>query len=284
MAVAADAPSDDPSDPVDDPVEEVSALQVETVSVEQVSADAWQTVRFDGPIEDAVVIMGPVSANGGQAALTRVRNVTEDGFEFQIEEWDHLDGYHKEVEVTWMAASAGDYELEDGRKVSFGATSAADERPTDVSLDGFDAPPIIVSQVGSYNGNQAVATRTSDVTEDGFSVRMQEMEASDGEHRPETVYWMAVEEGEGALSAMLIGGGVDHQWVDSEIVMPDHVLADMQSFNGPNTASLRFDETDDNTLALRVQDERSLDNEIWHVTEQVGAVFTNDEALLLTHI
>jgi len=231
------------------------------------------------------VIMGPVSANGVQAAFARVRNVTEDGFEFQIDEWDHVNGYHNEVEVTWMAASAGDYEMEDGRKVSFGATTATDDTPSNVSLDGFDTTPIVISQVGSYNdAEHAVVTRTSDVTEDGFSVRMQEMEAADGEHRPETVYWMAVEEGEGALSAMLIGGGVDHQWVDSEIVMPDHVLADMQSFNGPNTASLRFDETDDNTLALRVQEERSLDNETWHLTEQVGAVFTNEEALLLTHI
>jgi len=88
-------------------VEEDTGIHVGTLNVHQPDADTWFRVDFDTPIEDVVVIMGPVENEGPHAAMTRVRNVDETGFEFQIDEWEHLDGAHLPVDVTWMAASAG---------------------------------------------------------------------------------------------------------------------------------------------------------------------------------
>jgi len=41
-----------------------------------------------------VVVMGPPTHEGWHPATVRVRNVTDTGFEFQIDEWDYLDGAH----------------------------------------------------------------------------------------------------------------------------------------------------------------------------------------------
>jgi hypothetical protein len=50
-------------------------------------------------------------------------------------------------------------------------------------------------------------------------------------------------------------------------------LAGMQSFNGGDTASLRYRKTADGTYDIRVLEERSLDQEIYHVAEDVAYAF-----------
>ncbi len=256
--------------------------QTDTLTVTQADADEWQSVSFDGSIEDAVVIMSPLSADGSDPVTVRVRNVTDDGFEFQIDEWDYLDGSHMSADVSWMAASAGDYVLDDGRAVSFGSTTASDETAVDVDLTGFDTTPVVVTQVGSDNDtDNAVTSRNSDVTADGFSVAMQEEESADGIHTEELVYWMAVEEGDGDLSAVILEEGVDHNWTDTGLDATDYLFADMQTSDGNNTATLRYDVDDAGSVSMRVQEETSGDTETWHVEEQIGAVsIVADEFIL----
>ncbi|MEO1306699.1 MAG: hypothetical protein AAFV38_01880, partial [Pseudomonadota bacterium] len=193
----------------------------------------------------------------------------------------YLDGAHYPVEVSWMAATAGDYMLEDGRKVSFGSTTAQSDTVVDVDLSGFDGTPIISAQVASANGNQAVTTRIDDVTESGFSVNMQEEEASNQYHVSETIHWMAVEEGQGLLSAAYIDGGADFEWTDTGLEAPAHFVADMQSINDSDVAILRFDEQDEGNLLLRVQEEASLDDEIFHEVEEVGVIYAAETSIAL---
>jgi len=156
--------------------------------------------------------------------------------------------------------------------VSFGEVEAQDSDVTGVELDDFENGPIVVTQVGGAD-DDAVTTRVSDVTSEGFNVRLQEDEAADGEHDVETIYWMAVEEGEGELSAFEFAG-VDHTLTDLGTGMPTHLLAAMQTFDGTDTAVLRYAETDGGSLAIRVQEEKSADAEIGHLPEIIGAIHT----------
>ncbi|MEO1688772.1 MAG: Calx-beta domain-containing protein, partial [Pseudomonadota bacterium] len=86
----------------------------------QDGADAWTQVLFDTAMIDPIVALGPLSANGSHEAAMRVRNVTADGFEVQVDEWDHLDGWHTTETVSWLAVERGTHMLSDGGMLQAG--------------------------------------------------------------------------------------------------------------------------------------------------------------------
>lgn len=57
---------------------------------------------------------------------------------------------------------------------------------------------------------------------------------------------------------------------DAQFAMPPMLLADMQTFNGPNAANLRWQNKSQVGVDIWVAEEQSNDSEIRHVTEVVG--------------
>ena len=49
-----------------------------------------------------------------------------------------------------------------------------------------------------------------------------------------------------------------------------HFLADMQSADGKNTANVRWQNKDNNSVEVQIDEEQSKDSEIRHGTEVVG--------------
>ncbi|MEM1275383.1 MAG: DUF5060 domain-containing protein, partial [Pseudomonadota bacterium] len=103
-----------PPPPADDPVIDpppaptvTGRLEIGSLTLEQSTPDQWVSVTFDAPIQDARVVMGPITFDGPDEAIARVRNVTDTGFEFQIDEWWYKDGWHMTETVSWMAMSEG---------------------------------------------------------------------------------------------------------------------------------------------------------------------------------
>ena len=94
-----------------------------TVTVAQSGPDQWHSVTFADAIANAIVVLGPLSTNDAAQATTRVRNVTDTGFEFQIDEWDYLDGVHGAETLSWLAVSEGTHELESGQTIVAGSAS-----------------------------------------------------------------------------------------------------------------------------------------------------------------
>ena len=260
-------------------------VTVGTERVYQVSSDTWHSVSFDGSIEDAVVIMGPVSADGGEPVVTRIRNVTETGFEFQLDEWDYLDGSHATASVSWMAASAGDYTLEDGRSISFGKMMGGVDLNANIRLDGFDETPVVMVQRAGDTVEQTLTDRVYNVSEDAFSFQFQDQE-SYGTSRPgrEEAHWMAIEAGTDGLSAGIVNPDVDNRWTDTNVVAETHLFAEMQTFMGNNTAALRYNVTDADVVQLSVQEETSLDRETFHLPERVAWVTADEDWYSLTAV
>ncbi|MEL6266095.1 MAG: LamG-like jellyroll fold domain-containing protein, partial [Pseudomonadota bacterium] len=250
-------------------------MEVGTLSMIQQNEDAWYSVSFSEAIPDARVVMGPLSMNGDHPVSVRVRDITETGFEFQIDEWNYLDGSHGREEISWMAVSAGTHTLGSGQTISAGRTSLVDETPTTVQLAGFDDAPIVLTQVTTDNGQDAVVTRIRNVTEDRFSFKMQEEEALPDKHVVEAADWIAIEGGTaGRVDAFTVDGvtnqlrTVNFDAVNGEL----GVLGAMQTMNGPDTAGLRIDDATGRSLKVRVEEERSLDDETYHTAETVGLV------------
>ncbi|MEL7089959.1 MAG: hypothetical protein AAGL98_16200, partial [Planctomycetota bacterium] len=153
----------------------VDRMEVGRLTVEQANAQQWHTVSFSEEITDAVVVMGPASYNGRAPFAVRVRNVTDEGFEFQIDEWDYLDGGHVPVTLSWMAGTAGSHELESGERISFGVEAEATAGTVD--LEGFGSDVRVFAQTGGSTLN-AVTHRLSDVDQDGFDYRFYAEEAA----------------------------------------------------------------------------------------------------------
>ncbi|MEM6760453.1 MAG: LamG-like jellyroll fold domain-containing protein [Pseudomonadota bacterium] len=265
--------------PDPDPTQQTVTMELGYERIAQPDRDTWVQVLFDQEIDDAVVVMGPLEANGGHDAVAHVRNVTSTGFEFQINEWAYLDGLHMEEGIGWMAISAGTHTLANGEVIAAGSTQSNALLSNDVSIDliGFTDTPSIFAQVASDNEATAVTSRIVDVSADEFTFRLQEEEAApDNERTSERVDWIAVGSDIGSILDLgTVNGGLDHRYtsVDFDPTGGDNVLlADMQSMLGANTASLRYRNLEDGTVELSIAEERSLDNERWHMVEDVSVL------------
>ncbi len=239
------------------------------ISVTQKKASQWHSVSFDSAIENARVIMGPIEANGAHPAVARVRNVTETGFQFQIDEWDYLDGAHTTETISWIAGPDGSHQLANGVALSFGQVSLQDEIVKTVGLNGFGAAPAVFAQVTSTNDSAAVTTRITSVKSGQFKLQMQEEEAADGLHASEQVDWLAINYGgEGAQKAGKAGdAGINLAANPDDFVF----LAGMQTAKGLDPAALRY-ETSQSGTRLFVEEEASADEEIAHTSETVAVL------------
>ncbi|MEM6422090.1 MAG: VCBS domain-containing protein, partial [Pseudomonadota bacterium] len=251
----------------------------------QPDRSTWLRVDFATEIEDPTVVMGPLTGRGGQPATLRVRDVTETGFEVQIDEWEYLDGYHIEESVSWLAVSAGTHQLADGRILAAGTTTGRDgwsDHGFDVS---FDTVPVVVAQVTSVNDADTATVRLRDVTDSGFSHRLQEEEAADGRHGAESLSWIAVETGSDDVLAGRTGNTVADRYGrldfgDAFDTTPAF-LAAMQTTNGGDTATVRQDDDwSADGARIRIEEEKSRDAEVRHINENVGFVAL-DTGLLL---
>lgn len=246
-----------------------------TVTVMQPGPNTWHSVSFDATIADAVVVMGPISFNGSDPTTTRVRNVTDTGFEFQIDEWNYLDGWHMTETIGWLAVSEGVHTLATGQSVVAGTTTAG----TAFSQVAFGTAldeAVVLAEVSSVNEADAVTTRLRRVTENGFQVQLEEEEAL-GPHVPETVSWIAVETGTGAgfdvvRTADQLTNQAGSFTFSTGFAQAPVLLADMQSTDGSDTATLRLAGLDTTSVSLFVEEERSADPEVNHITETAGYV------------
>ena len=247
-------------------------LEAGTLTLGQADPDQWHSVTFSKPILDARVVMGPVTGNGSDPVVARVRNVTDTGFEIQLDEWDYLDGWHTKETVSWVAGSAGTHTLANGQTVSFGRTTLQDDTSAQVTLSGFSKTPAVFAQVTSANDAAAVTQRINAVTAGGFTMRLQEEEAADQRHAAETVDWLAIDYGTaGALDAGLATASHRSATVsfDAQAGVPVF-LAAQQTRNGGDTAAVRLQDLGGTGATFIIEEERSRDGETGHVDEQVA--------------
>ncbi|MCP1168372.1 Ig-like domain-containing protein [Limimaricola litoreus] len=261
-----------PSEPVAPDSTDGGHMEIGSTQISQENGSTWQRVGFSAAIENAAVVMGPISFNGVESAVTRVRNVTSTGFEFQIDEWDYLDGRHLSESVSWMAGSIGSHVMDDGSKVTFGATQANGGNIKSVALDGFSSNPTMFGQLAADNGSNSLVHRFVDSGRDGFGFKVQAEEGHGGDVGGKgTFYYAGVEAASG--STVLRGGTADIDHSASSVatgVGNRAILADMQSFNGQDTAGLRYQVDSSGRLKIHVMEEQSKDGEMIHAKESVG--------------
>ncbi len=250
--------------------------QAGSLSTNSPTENAPITVTFDEPLTNPVIALTATN-NGGNQFTMRVIDVTDTGFTFIIEEWEYHDGPHGATEtINWLAIEEGVHTLPDGRVIEAGTTSA-DTTNSAVSLTGgFTDPPVVLTSVMSENDTTTVDSDPLDITTSGFNLRLQEEEAQDNIHAPETVGWIAIQGGGDGSAGTAVTSDILDNTPDTFGLGASYtngvVLAETQTINGGDPGTVVIDGATGSTVDLFFEEEQSADGETNHVDETVGIV------------
>ena len=156
----------------------------------------WEYVRFAEAFDDdPAVFAHPMTVEGSDPVVARVRNVTREGFDLRVQEEDANNDRHAEELVGWFALEPGRGRI-DGRAYEAGChRDALDHDWLDVRFDGSYDDPVFVADVMSTNGSDPCGVRYDDLSDDGARVFLEE-EASESEeltHTEEDLAYFVVE-------------------------------------------------------------------------------------------
>ena len=242
-----------------------------------------RTIELDHTYTNPVVFAMPLSHNGDDPAIARITDIQSDSFSVYVQEAEYEDGSHTRESFSYMVLEAGTWELENGTTLEVGTIDT-----NKVSTSGweqlnfendFDSSPAILSQVQTDNGGEFIRTRQKGASVDGFRLTMEEEEAlQHSGHATETVGWLAIESGSGSWSGLDYQAGstgteIDHTWdtvtFGQTFDEAPNLLASLSSYNGSDSAGLRYKNLGSSSVRLMVEEDRSLDSEIGHVNESV---------------
>lgn len=241
---------------------------------------AWQTVSLNKKFENPVVVAGPLSFNGGNPAVVRIANVSNSSFDIRIQEWDYLDGWHVSETVGYIVMESGSHVLANSARVEAG-TFQTDTANYVEFRHNFDTLPVVFSNVTSDNDQEAVKSRIYNIWKDGFNFELMEQEANSDGHDAETIAYIAWEPSLGEVDGipyevMRTSSGISEElyyvsFTQSFMNSP-LFMANMQTKNGANPATLRWLSRDSNGLEMFLHEEESADSETIHVPEAVGCL------------
>ncbi len=265
----------------------LSIGEVGKISASQTGSTQWHTVNLTGTYTNPVVIMSPLSYNNNAPATLRVKSVTSTSFQYQIDEWDYLDGAHPAENFFYFVVEAGIYELNGGVIMQAGTTQVNQSWTTVPFLQEFESVPLTFAQTTTVIEASAVSTRIRYIGTEQFELKVQEEEGNNGTHSSETVSWIALTEGTGNVGRSFEVDGTDRQydhiffekWLNNSYEDPI-VLAHMQTAYGKDPAALRYKDLDSEIIYFKVEEEQSGDFETNHTNEEIGFMVFDSAGLI----
>ncbi|MEM9997840.1 MAG: right-handed parallel beta-helix repeat-containing protein, partial [Bacteroidota bacterium] len=301
-------PTEEP--PVDPPVEPPTPAPGEEgliaeagfFQIEQANAFAAAEVDFSVELDAApIVVLPSFSENDDAPAVMRVRNLSKDGFDFWVDEWDYLDGPHAQETVPYLIMLEGTYRLDDGRLAEGGRVRNVGSDYQTVAFDApFETTPVVFAQVTALaeTGNQisrAVVARVRNVTATSFEVKLQGERAGGPVTGREHVSWIALDDGvstgEGVPAVGVKTDEVSSDWryypFGTDQPTPDAepvVLVQTQTANEADPVVVRYRNLTDLGIEVRLAEEDSDGAGTAHGTETIGYAVLPERRLFGTGI
>jgi hypothetical protein len=241
----------------------------------------WSKILFKRQFADPVVVAGPMSLNGSDRAVVRIRNVSPTGFEIRVQEWPYLDVWHAFETVGYMVMERGSYLLEDGTRLEasiFQTDGISSNQPV-LFEQSYNEIPIIASSVVSFSEKEAITGRLSSIDTEGFRYQLQAQEANPAIQAVETIAYIAWEPSSGTLNGLSYEINRTRDIAtDAFLTIPFNsysklsptFLADMQSFDGSDPAGIRWKDKNTASVQVQISEEQSKDEEVYHTTEIIG--------------
>ena len=242
-----------------------------------------QTIQLNNTYTNPVVFALPLSFKGSDPAIARITDIQDDSFSVYLQEPEYKDGRHTKEQLSYLVLEAGAWELPDGNILEVGTTNTKSTTTSSWSSinfnSDFSATPAILSQVQTYNGKQFVRTRQNSSSVTGFDLALEEEELLKySGHATETVGWLAIESGSGdwdglEYEAGRTGRNINHTWdtIDFEqgFSQTPNLLASLSSFRGSDSAGLRYTNLGSSSVQIKVEEDKSRDQEVAHIGESV---------------
>jgi len=254
--------------------------QVGSFTHDQADGGTWYTVNLSQSYSSPVVIAKSLSFNGGNPSHIRIGNVTSTSFEWQIEEWEYLDGAHIDETISYIVVEAGRHVLEDGTIIEAGTASVTNSWSSLSFSQAFGSTPALLTSVMSANDPIAVATRTRNLAISGFQIKVQGEEVQDQTHGSETVGWLAIEQETGTNSGAAYEAGrtanaVTQNWYTISLSgfssTPIFICHD-DTYDGGNTCAARWQNLTSTSAEVKIEEEKSKDSEVNHTSEVVSFI------------
>lgn len=255
-----------------------SALHLEAGEI-AVTSD-WRKVSFASNYQQPIVVTGPLSKNDQAPVTVRLRNVTGTGFEIRLIQWPYQRTAHGTETISYLVLEQGRHTLADGRRIEAGQLTGSTGKSTVSLKSSFINTPMVFTAITSCNDTEAISGRVLSVAKTGFSYIFQMQERNRSlSHSAEKVHYVAWEPGVGQIGTARYETAVPTQiftsaWkavaLQSTFKKAPLLFAEMQSSNGLNPAVLRVQQTTAKGFQILIQEEQSLDREMFHTAEKIG--------------
>lgn len=201
----------------------------------------WTHFDFEA-IKKPVVIAAAPGYKGRNPGVMRVRNINNNGFEMQFQEWDYSDTVHVVEPVAYLALESGRYELSNGTVVEVGTfdQGGTGQWRKHSFSSSFPVKPVLFLTMQTYNGRQTATVRARNISVQGFESAIYEQESFMDGHRVESIGFVAVyaktatgtiDIGSQSLPYEIRQRPIGHEWVsvmDSLISMQEEQSADQE--------------------------------------------------------
>ncbi|MGB3586218.1 MAG: PQQ-dependent sugar dehydrogenase, partial [Tunicatimonas sp.] len=269
--------------PQDPPVASV-VFEAGKIDIQQSSRSYWQTVNLTKTFTQPIVIISPPTFNGSQPTTVRIRNVSSNSFEVQLNEWDYLDGWHVEEELNYLVIEEGNHTF-GGLQLEAGRLTTDENFETQSFAQSFSSSPVVLVQTASDNEASAAAPRLQNISTTGFDAKFQEEEAADDLRPDESLHYVAIASGTGSednwdIEAASGGTSFTHQWRKIEFqesYSGPLFFAAIQTYQGRDPATLRYRRLNSSSAEVKVEEEQSRDNEVKHINETVAFLVLNNQ-------
>ena len=275
------AKGSDPTDPVSLPF----AVEIGEISI----GDSPVRVIFAKHYKKPVIIANTVTRNDTSPNVIRISNITADGFNIQLQEYDYLDNIHDLEIVSYIVMEEGSYILDDGSQVEAGLFNASATSSPIALINEFSVKPVILTSINSNNAPEAVIGRVKNITSSGFDYKLQEQEVNSQDHGLETAAYLAWTPGSGATNGIRFQAGSTSDSVtkanyrinfDQQFDnLPFHFAA-MQTTDGNDTSALKIVQAGIESMETMVEEEASKDSETDHTEEIAGYLVIMQEKAL----
>ena len=239
----------------------------------------WVYVTFEKTFISPVVIAGPPTFNEDEPVVVRIRNITKEGFEIRLQEWDYLNDEHDEELVSYIVIEQGQTALEDGSTIEAGYIPGGMTASTTTFQQTFTTTPIVLTTISTVNDSNAVTGRIKNVSTASFDYILKEEGAADQIHQTETVAYIAWQSGKGNEDGLIYESGVttdsvNHDWslisMQNEFTSLPYFFAMIQTLDGGDTTALRQQNLSMTGFEVKAEEEQSSDSEMNHTSEVVG--------------
>jgi len=227
------------------------------------------------------VIANGLSYSGQDPAVISIRNVTRNGFEVRVQEWDYLDGNHPSEKVNYIVVESGTYELPGGTRVEAGrfTANAVSSFAAVPFKQSFGTVPVVMTTITTANEGDTVTMRLRNISTTKFDYRMQEQEMNSKQHVSEEAGYIAWEPSAGSVDDLVFEIGRTSDSINQNFqalsfyepfTSPPVFVAGMQTTDGGDTATVRCQNKQTDGIDIKVEEEQSRDTEMNHTTEVIG--------------